>query len=110
MNGMNFKSMTIGKKLLFFGILGSAIPVLIIGGIAVWEGSKNVETVSRECNRLATDDLDHIVLGLCGTLKSHQEELQRKIACDLNVAANELAAMGGVAFDGNKVAGKRGTK
>ena len=38
MAGMNLRSMTIGKKLLIFGILGSSIPLLVFGAIAVWDG------------------------------------------------------------------------
>jgi methyl-accepting chemotaxis protein len=100
---MKIGSMTIGKKLLLFGILGSTIPVIALGAIALWEGNKNVETVSKECNKLAKDDLDHIVLGLCAMMKSHQENLQQKIASDLTVASSELSAMGGLTSESEKI-------
>lgn len=102
MAGMNLRTMTIGKKLLIFGILGSSIPLLVFGAIAVWDGCKIEKMVTSECNKLATADLDHIVDGLCATLADHQNELQRKINSDLNATANELTALGGASLGSGK--------
>ena len=95
--------MTIGKKLLVFGMLGSAIPLIIFGVIAVWLGSKNEQTASRESYKIVSDNLTHICAGVKSMVVSQQEVLQQKIAFDLKVAANELELAGGVSQGQDKV-------
>jgi len=103
---MNLKNMTIGKKLLVFGMLGSAIPLILFGVIVVCQGGKNEQTASQESIKVASENLGHIVAGVQAMVISQQEVLQQKVACDLNVAVNELAAVGGVTLGPDKVAWK----
>lgn len=87
---------TIGKKLLAFGILGSTVPLLIFGAIAVWQGLRNEETASRESGVLASADLRHIIEGVNTMLISQQELLTHKVSMDLNVAMDSLVDEGGL--------------
>jgi methyl-accepting chemotaxis protein len=101
---MNLKALTIGKKLLIFGMLGSAIPLIVFSAIVIWQDNNNEATASRECSKMATDSLDHVVRGLQAMLVSQQEVLEQKVAANLNVAANELAAAGGATLGKDNVA------
>lgn len=96
-------NLTIGRKLTFFGLVGSTIPLLIFGGIARWQGVRCQRAAESECSKLAFSDLDHIVQGVHGMLTSQQEMLQKQIEADLNVASNELTAAGGVTLADSRV-------
>ncbi len=89
-------NLTIGKRLILFGIIGSVVPLLAFGAVVRWQGSVSQRLSEIECNKLAYADLDHIVEGVQHMLTSQQEVLNQKVANDLNVAANELAAAGGL--------------
>jgi len=95
--------LTIGKKLMLFGVLGTVVPLLIFGAIARWQGVKCQRAAESECTNLAYSDLDHIVHGVHAMLVSQQEVLEQKVAADLNVAANELTAAGGVSLGTDRV-------
>lgn len=97
------KQMPIGRKLLIFGLLGSAIPLILFGSIAAWQDHKNERSAAVECAKLAEADLAHIVAGVHSLLVCQHEELQKRIGSDLNVALNELQAAGGVQFGQSKV-------
>jgi hypothetical protein len=88
--------MTIKVKLFVFGLLGTAIPLIIFGGVTYWQGKMNEKTASRENIALATDRFDQIVEGVIAVITTQQEMLQQKVAADLNVASSELSAAGGV--------------
>ncbi len=96
-------NLTIGKKLMLFGVLGSAIPLVLFGAISRWQGVRSQRAAESECSRLAYADLDHIVEGIHSILVTQQEVLEQKVASDLNVAVNELDVMGGVALAGENV-------
>jgi methyl-accepting chemotaxis protein len=100
---ISLNQMPLSRKLAFFGMLGSACPLILFGAIAVWQGSQNEKTASMESSRLADADLEHIVRGVYAVVTSQQEVLQLKVAADLRVAANELAASGGAAFSDARV-------
>lgn len=90
--------LTIGKKLILVGVLGSVIPLLGIGAVALWQGSKSRTTAEHECTKLACADLDHILEGVHGMLVCQKEVLEQKVTGDLNVASNELAIAGGMSL------------
>jgi methyl-accepting chemotaxis protein len=94
---------TLGRKLTFFGLAGSIVPLLVFGGIARWQGVKCQRAAESECSKLALADLDHIVQGVHGMLASQQEMLQKEIEAKLNVASNELTAAGGVTLADDRV-------
>jgi methyl-accepting chemotaxis protein len=100
------RTWSIGRKLAVLGCIGSALPLVLFGAIAVWQGARNEATASAESTRLTNADLEHIVRGVYAVVTSQQEVLQQKVAADLRVAANELAAAGGVSFTGSQVAWK----
>lgn len=91
-----FGPLTIGKRLILFGVLGSLLPLLLVGGIALWQSEKESRIAEKEILKQAYADLDHILQGVNAMLHAQQEVLEQKVASDLNVAANELAALGGL--------------
>ena len=97
------KKWSLSAKLLTMGILGSVIPLVVFGVITIWQGMLSEQTAARESSKLAYGDLDHIVDGIYGMVVSQQEVLQQKVNNDLRVAANELAAAGGVHLGRDKI-------
>ncbi len=88
--------MTIGKKLIFYGVLGSTVPLLLFGIIAVWQGGKTFNEAEKATRKQAYINLESITKGTNAMLIAQHEVLERKVATDLNVAANEVKAAGGV--------------
>lgn len=88
--------MTIGKKLLAWGVIASSLPLIIATAIALWQG-KSAETVgTKETTRLASEDQRHIVDGVVAMVTTQQELLELKLQKDLNVARDLLKAAGGL--------------
>ena len=67
--------MNIKKKLLVFGILGSAIPLVFFGTISHWQSAKVEETAAQVSARIATASLNSIIEGLNAMLVSQQDIL-----------------------------------
>ena len=87
--------MTLNKKLLSLGIAGTALPLMIAVGIALQQGATAEKTGTDESQKLAAEGQRHILDGVIAAVAGQQELLEQKVAGDLNVARNELAAAGG---------------
>ena len=91
-------------KLLTAGIALSVLPVMILAFVVYFKGQDMKQHASRECEKLAYADLDHIAEGAYAMVESQQEVLSKKVAYDLNVARKVLQVQGKVSFDNlNKV-------
>jgi methyl-accepting chemotaxis protein len=103
---MSLKNLTIGKKMIALGILGTTIPLMIIAGIALSQGSVVEKIGTTESEKLSSDDQKHILEGAIAVVTSQQEILQQQAVCDLNVAHDALATAGGMAFGQEKTVWK----
>lgn len=93
---------TLRTKLLVFGLAGTAIPLVLATGIALWQGVKAERIGTIETQRLADEDQRHVLGGVIATITSQRELLEQKVSADLNVARNELSAAGGMQVGGGK--------
>ncbi len=94
---------TIGRKLTVLGILGTAIPLIIFAFTSFQQGKKIQQISQHENEKLAFMDLDHILRGVNSMMVSQYDILQQKVKHDLAVAADVLAASGGVSFGQKKI-------
>lgn len=92
----NSSARSLGKQLVFYGLVGSIIPLLLFGVISLWQGGNSLRVSISTSRDLAYKDLDDIVKGVMAMVVTQQELLEQKVSADLNVAANEIAAVGGV--------------
>lgn len=90
------KAMSLRGKLLFYGILSSGIPLAIILALVLVQNAKVVRLASKEAQKLAYADLDHIVEGVYAMCVSQQEVLQQRVDVALKVASDKMDAMGAV--------------
>ena len=98
--------MTLKGKLLGLGLAGTAVPLAIATGIALWQGAQAKRTGTVESLRLAEEGQRHILDGIIGTIASQRELLDQTVSANLNVARNELAAAGGMQLGNTKQAWK----
>jgi methyl-accepting chemotaxis protein len=93
------KRWTIGSKLITFGILGTAIPLLGVAGIALWQGALAEKIGTKASEELSTEDQRHILAGAVALAASQQEVLEQATIHYLNVARAELETAGGMKLD-----------
>jgi methyl-accepting chemotaxis protein len=94
---------TLRSRLMLTGVSLTTIPMLLVAIITFFQGNSAMKVAEIESRTLANEDLKHIVEGVYAMVASQQEVLQQKVVCDLNVAENELNALGKVRFSKNKV-------
>jgi len=101
---VNFlNQISITKKLLLFGILGTAIPLFLLTGFALWQVG-TAESIARSLSREdALEGLDNIVEGVYANVNAQQELLEGMVSANLNVAIHELGAVGGITFANNMI-------
>ena len=90
--------MSIRKKLIFFGIAATVIPLVIIVSISLFQGIKAENIATSEVLNVAEEVNNQIVAGVEAMVTSQQEVLEQKVKNDLNVAHNLLMQSGGVSF------------
>jgi methyl-accepting chemotaxis protein len=91
-------NMTIGKKLIFSGVITTTVAALLLTGIALWQGNRVERIAADEIEWLAMDSQEHIVASIIAMVTSQQEVLQEKVASDLNVARDVMQQTGTVGF------------
>ena len=96
--------LTIGQKLLTLGILGTSIPLVLIVGIALRQGSEAERIGTNESERLSDAAQRHVLEGVVAMVTGQQEVLEQKALSDLNLARDVLQASGGMAFGQEKTA------
>ncbi|MBV5346208.1 MAG: Cache 3/Cache 2 fusion domain-containing protein, partial [Rhodoferax sp.] len=96
--------MSIKLKLFVFGLLGTAIPLLLFGSVTFWKGKANEGNAERESIAQATTGFDQIVKGIVAAVDTQQQMLVQQVDADLNVAANELSMAGGFSVGQDKIA------
>lgn len=92
------QNLSIGKKLIFCGVLTTASATLLLTGIALWQGRQAEQLSQDEAYKLAVDGQKYIVTGIIAMLKSQQEILEKKVLGDLNVALSIVNNTGNVSF------------
>src|SRR5512133_3920991 len=93
-----FDNVSISKKLVFSGIITTAVITLLMTFIALWKGKQIEEFASREAMVLAREGQIHICEGIIAMLKSQQEVLEAKLISDLNVARQTVNHLGSITF------------
>ena len=95
--------MKLKTKLVGMGIALTAIPMVIVAGIVLYQNVKLENVASEESMKLAYTDLDHIAQGIYNVVVVQQEVLEQTLKTNLNVASHLLAAGGGVSTIDEKV-------
>ncbi len=75
-----FKNMKLGVKLLIVGCLLTILPLLIVGGVVLYQNSQMLKVSDEESTKLAYADLDHIaqnMWSICDTQNDLQEQTLR---------------------------------
>ncbi len=98
------RNMNLRLKLLACGIILSAVPLLALSGISLWQNDRIVQTSTAESNRLAHDDLGHIADLLYRTVASAQEGTQMLLKTSLNLTRELVASHNGASLSEEKVA------
>jgi methyl-accepting chemotaxis protein len=81
-------------RLLVIGILLSLLPLLLVTATTLVMAGKMTSLFSREIEKSAMADLDHIVQGVYAMCKAHQEVIQEDLGRFLNVAREVLTYEG----------------
>ena len=94
---IRMNNLSIGKKLVLFGIIGTAVPLVLLGSFALWN-AHFTEAYAKECsNKMALKGFDNIIEGVYATVNAQQEQLEQTLASNLKVAAQTLTTSGGMA-------------
>jgi methyl-accepting chemotaxis protein len=82
--------MKLQTKLLTFGVLLTAVPLLVVSLVILRQNAKMVSVAEAESTKLASADLDHIVSNIYSICKSQQELLQDRVNRSLDAARHVL--------------------
>src|SRR5215831_7947990 len=94
---------TLKAKLLFIGILATAIPLLVIS-VLNWRQSLRTEGIARSgTEELAYADLDHLVTSIRATCELMAGSLQHRLDTDLAVLDDDIAHSGGIRFSADEM-------
>ena len=77
-------------KLITFGVLLTAIPLLAVSLVILRQNAKMVNVAEAESTKLAYSDLDHIVNNIISMCKAQQEAMQDRINHSLDAAKQVL--------------------
>ena len=95
--------MKLQTKLLTFGVLLTAVPLLTVSLVILRQNSKMVSVAETESTKLAYADLDHIVTNIYSMCKSQQEVINDRANRTLNAARYVLEGAA-VSFSTDKIA------
>ena len=98
-----FRTMILRAKLLTIGLLLTIVPLLIMGMINYTQNNETQNISTREANKLAYADLDHVAQIVRDMCQAQQELLEKDVKNALNVARNQMEQMGGVSFSDKKI-------
>ena len=82
--------MKLQTKLLTFGVLLTAVPLLVVSLVILRQNSKMVSVAEVESTKMAYADLDHIANNIYSMCKSQQELLQDRVNRSLDAARHVL--------------------
>ena len=78
--------MKLQTKLLTFGVLLTAVPLLVVSLVILRQNSKMVNVAETESTKLAYADLDHIANNITTMCKAQQEAMQDRVNRSLDAA------------------------
>jgi len=90
------KAFSLKAKLLFFGILLSVGPLMVISGVTVLQNREVSRTADRGLRELAVADLDHLVQDVYVMVSTQNELVQQAVNHSLNLARKVLHDAGEV--------------
>ncbi len=93
-----FNSMKLRTRLLFFGIVLTALPLLVVSGLTYLQNQKMVRLSTDEISKLAYADMQHVLEGIYGTCSTRNHAVQDHVKAGLNVARDQVRKTGAVSF------------
>ncbi|MBU0994557.1 MAG: methyl-accepting chemotaxis protein [Proteobacteria bacterium] len=84
----------IRSRLIVMGMTLSALPLVILSVVTVYQGNAMIRISENETSQLAINDLDHILKGVYAMCQAHQELVQVSVNNSLNVARDVLESSG----------------
>ncbi|MFZ2446414.1 MAG: Cache 3/Cache 2 fusion domain-containing protein [Syntrophobacteraceae bacterium] len=97
------RNMSLRTKLLSCGIILTAIPLLVISCVFLWQNKQMVQTSTEESQKLAYADLDHVSDLVYRTVEAVQEGNLLLLKNSLSVATEMVAAEKGASLSAEKV-------
>lgn len=88
--------MKLRTRLVGMGVALTAIPMMIVAGIVLYQNKRLEQVASDESMKLAYTDLDHIAEGVYNMVLTQQELLDQTLRGNLSVASHLLSKGGGV--------------
>ncbi len=98
-----FRNMKLGIKLLAVGCLLTLLPLLIVGGVVLYQNSQMLEVSETESTKLAYADLDHISRNVWALCETQNEILQQTLSSYLKIAQELVNREGGFSQASQKV-------
>ena len=90
------KRLRLQKRLLFLGIILTAVPLLFALCVVIVQNNQNTATARTESMKLADADFNHLVQGVYTLAITQQELIEKEIASSLNVAEDLAQKQGGL--------------
>ncbi|RAM03571.1 methyl-accepting chemotaxis protein [Desulfobacter hydrogenophilus] len=89
-------SLKLKTKLMFFGILLSVIPLILISLISFFQDIQTEKIVENETSKLTIENFENLAKGVYLTCKASQEQVQQAVNRSLNVARDIMEQQGAV--------------
>ena len=93
-----FNAMKLRTRLLFFGIVLTALPLLIVSSLTYVQNKRMVSLSTDEISKLAYADMRHVLEGIYGTCATRDHAVQDHVKAGLNVARDQVRKTGAVSF------------
>ncbi|RPH38402.1 MAG: methyl-accepting chemotaxis protein, partial [Desulfobulbaceae bacterium] len=90
------KRFRLQKRLLFLGIILTAVPLLFALCVVIVQNNQSTATARTESMKLADADFNHLVQGVYTLAITQQELIEKEIASSLNVAEDLAQKQGGL--------------
>ena len=90
------KRLGLQKRLLFLGIILTAVPLLFALCVVIVQNNQSTATARTESMKLADADFNHLVQGVYTLAITQQELIEKEIASSLNVAEDLAQKQGGL--------------
>ena len=84
---MILSSLKLKIKLMFFGILLSVTPLILVSLISFFQDTQTEKIVEHETSNLAIENFENLVKGVYLTCKTSQEQVQQAVNRSLNAPA-----------------------
>jgi len=90
------KNMKLRTRLLTYGIIMTAVPLLVLAATVFWQSNKMASVASTESIDLANNDLTHLVDGVYALCEARHNAVEEHVVFGMNVAESLLADAGTV--------------